>query len=76
MLSGFFVLAPFEIPEEVPAKHFQAFETVLLLVPRPPVNTQWETFLDKVRKANAKPPINGHPPSYAGIKVSKKSNIQ
>ena len=40
----------------------------MLLVPRPPLNKHWETFLDDVRKRNEGPPINGLSQSMHGKK--------
>ena len=44
----------------------------MLLVPRPPLNKHWETFLDDVRKRNEGPPINGLSQSMHGKKNVRK----
>jgi len=47
----------------------QSFETVLLLVPRPPLNDDWDNFLNDVRRRNTEPPINGFAQVYKGSAV-------
>ncbi|KAH3856246.1 hypothetical protein DPMN_098830 [Dreissena polymorpha] len=44
-------------------------DTVLLLVPRPPLNDDWDHFLDDVRRRNTMPPINGFAQVYKGSAV-------
>lgn len=60
-------LAPFETEDTVEDFDIRSFETVLLLVPRPPLDKRWEPFLNDVRERNSKDPINGFPTNYNNI---------
>lgn len=64
--TTYFVKTPFESHEDLHDDNLKAFEPVMLLVPRPPLNKQWEPFLDDVRKRNEEPPINGLSQSMHG----------
>ena len=58
--------APFENEEDLVHENLKSFEAVMLLVPKPPGNRNWEPFLDSVRVRNSKEPINGLLPSVEG----------
>ncbi|WAR19298.1 GCY3E-like protein [Mya arenaria] len=64
---SYLLKTPFET--DLTPFNIKPFETVLLLVPRPPLNTQWEEFLNDVRQRNSEPPINGLKGSYKGFSV-------
>ena len=62
----FNISAPFENEEDLVHENLKSFEAVMLLVPKPPGNRNWEPFLDNVRVRNSKEPINGLLPSVEG----------
>ncbi|XP_052766040.1 guanylate cyclase 32E-like [Mya arenaria] len=64
---SYLLKTPFET--DLTPFNIKPFETVLLLVPRPPLNTQWEEFLNDVRQRNSEPPINGLKGSYKGFSI-------
>ncbi|KAL3875930.1 hypothetical protein ACJMK2_033834, partial [Sinanodonta woodiana] len=56
---------PFEERNRMYDDHiWKAFQPVMLLVPRPPINSQWDEFAERVKIRNVQHPINGPLPYY------------
>ncbi|XP_052269891.1 guanylate cyclase 32E-like [Dreissena polymorpha] len=66
---SYLLKTPFESKDDLNTYQVQSFETVLLLVPRPPLNDDWDHFLDDVRRRNTQPPINGFAQVYKGSAI-------
>ncbi|XP_060589036.1 guanylate cyclase 32E-like isoform X3 [Ruditapes philippinarum] len=68
--AEYLIKKPFENETALTIKNIQSFETVLLLVPRPPENNKTEEFFQQVRERNTEPPISSNlRPIYNGIPV-------
>ncbi|KAL5019050.1 hypothetical protein ScPMuIL_004772 [Solemya velum] len=69
----YFLKNPFESKDQLTKKTIQAFQSVLLLVPRAPGNPDWQNFLDNVRELNHQAPVNAprrpHIPGLDNIKL-------
>lgn len=70
--TTYIVKTPFEDEYDLHEDNLKSFEPVMLLVPRPPLNRLWESFLDYVRERNSKEPIFGLLPSLGGFENGKK----
>ncbi|XP_053400779.1 guanylate cyclase 32E-like [Mercenaria mercenaria] len=66
----YLIKKPFEDESDLTSRNIKAFETVLLLVPRPPENNKTEEFFNNVRQRNTEEPISSNlRPIYNGKPV-------